>query len=139
MVMSHDSQRTSKLLSYVLRHRPDEIGMQLDEHGWIDITELIAAATTAGKPLTREDIDEAVRNNDKQRFRISTDGTRIRANQGNSVDIKTARLVDGRDGRPVVLVADTAAMHANGHTFFCSENGVWLTNHVPIEPCNNSS
>ena len=34
-------KRHSKLLSYVLRHRPDEVGIELDEAGWADVDELI--------------------------------------------------------------------------------------------------
>ena len=37
----------------------------------------------------------------------------------------------GSHGPPVVLVVDAAAMQAAGHVFYCSANGVWLTDHVP--------
>ena len=36
----------------------------------------------------------------------------------------------GRHGRAVVLVVDAAAMRAAGAVFYCSENGVWLTEAV---------
>ena len=48
-----------------------------------------------------------------------------------SVDVPTARRVGARHGRPVVLVVDAAAMHADGHQFFVSANEVWLTASVP--------
>lgn len=48
-----------------------------------------------------------------------------------SADVKTARTVGARRGKPIVLVVDAAAMHAAGHPFFRSENGVWLTDAVP--------
>jgi putative RNA 2'-phosphotransferase len=48
-----------------------------------------------------------------------------------SVEVETARKVGGRHGRPVVLAVDAAALHAAGHVFFCSENGVWLVEAVP--------
>lgn len=47
-----------------------------------------------------------------------------------SPDVETARRVGGRHGRPVVLVVDAAAMRAAGAVFYCSENGVWLTEAV---------
>ncbi|TDH18339.1 RNA 2'-phosphotransferase [Segetibacter sp. 3557_3] len=50
-----------------------------------------------------------------------------------SADTNTAVQVGSRRGKPVVLIIDSAAMHANGYTFFLSENGVWLTDHVPRE------
>ena len=33
--------RESKFLSLVLRHKPEEIGLQLDQHGWIRIDDLL--------------------------------------------------------------------------------------------------
>ncbi len=48
-----------------------------------------------------------------------------------SADVETATRVGARRGRPVVLTIDSAAMRADGLTFFVSANGVWLTSHVP--------
>ena len=42
-----------------------------------------------------------------------------------------ALLVGKRRGAPVLLEVDAGGMAAAGHAFFCSENGVWLTDHVP--------
>ena len=50
-----------------------------------------------------------------------------------SADPDTARRVGARRGNAVVLQVDAARMHALGHTFFRSDNGVWLTEHVPAE------
>ena len=43
----------------------------------------------------------------------------------------TAVAVGKRYGRPVILEIASGAMHAEGHTFFRSANGIWLTEHVP--------
>jgi putative RNA 2'-phosphotransferase len=48
-----------------------------------------------------------------------------------SPDRETARRVGARHGRPVVFDVDAARMHADGHTFFVSDNGVWLIDEVP--------
>ena len=77
---------TSKLLSYVLRHRPDSIGICLDENGWIDLELLISALRTEGKSVSLEMIKRVVETNDKKRF-VIRDG-RIRANQGHSIEIE---------------------------------------------------
>jgi putative RNA 2'-phosphotransferase len=53
-----------------------------------------------------------------------------------SKDIATAKTVGTRHGRPVVFAVDAAAMHEAGYTFYCSENGVWLVEHVPPEYLN---
>jgi putative RNA 2'-phosphotransferase len=85
-----DSQKLSKFLSYVLRHRPDEIGLALDANGWALLSELIEQSRNASIDLTEETIREIVRSSDKQRFAISKDGTKIRASQGHSIDIDLA-------------------------------------------------
>jgi putative RNA 2'-phosphotransferase len=48
-----------------------------------------------------------------------------------SIDVLTARKVGSRHGKPVVFEIDAARMHGEGHTFFVSANGVWLTDAVP--------
>jgi putative RNA 2'-phosphotransferase len=48
-----------------------------------------------------------------------------------SVDVATAKKVGARRGKAVILVIDAAAMHSDGHTFYCSDNGVWLVDEVP--------
>lgn len=79
--------RTSKFLSLVLRHRPDTIGVTLDQAGWIDVDDLLDALAKHGRPLTRADIDAVVATSDKQRFVIDRSTDRIRANQGHSLDV----------------------------------------------------
>ncbi|HEY9881786.1 MAG TPA: RNA 2'-phosphotransferase [Leptolyngbyaceae cyanobacterium] len=48
-----------------------------------------------------------------------------------SPDEETARRVGGRRGKPVILRIESGEMHQAGYEFFQSENGVWLTDHVP--------
>ena len=50
-----------------------------------------------------------------------------------SADRETAARVGQRRGRPVVLVVEAGRMHRDGHAFYRSENGVWLTEAVPTE------
>jgi putative RNA 2'-phosphotransferase len=78
---------TSKFLSLVLRHDPGAIGITLDAEGWTPVDELLAAATRAGHCITRELLEGVVVTNDKHRFAFSSDGRRIRANQGHSVEV----------------------------------------------------
>lgn len=73
----------SKNLSYVLRHRPDSIGIQLDSQGWTNITLLIEKLK-----ISQADLEFVVKNNSKNRFSISDDEKQIRANQGHSVKIE---------------------------------------------------
>jgi putative RNA 2'-phosphotransferase len=82
-----DEKRLSKRLSYVLRHHPEAVGISLDRQGWISVDVLLAALAAHGTAVTRVDLEQVVRNNSKQRFAISDDGQRIRANQGHSIKI----------------------------------------------------
>jgi putative RNA 2'-phosphotransferase len=50
-----------------------------------------------------------------------------------SADEVTATKVGQRHGKPVILLIHAAAMHAAGHAFYLSANGVWLTDRVPAE------
>ena len=98
--------RISKFLSLVLRHDPGRIGLQLDAAGWAEVDELIAAAARGGVEIDRETLARVVAGNDKQRFALTPDGIRIRANQGHSV-----RVDLGLEPRtpPEVLYHGTAA------------------------------
>jgi putative RNA 2'-phosphotransferase len=48
-----------------------------------------------------------------------------------SLDVASALKVGARHGTPVLFAINSAAMHAQGFVFYCSANGVWLTDHVP--------
>lgn len=80
-------KKVSKSLSYVLRHRPDSVGLELQAGGWIAVDELITAFERAGKRLSLELLEVVVAENDKQRFEFSDDRTKIRSRQGHSVEI----------------------------------------------------
>lgn len=174
--MPSDTVKVSKFLSLVLRHKPEEIGLQLDAQGWADVETLIQLANSRGRQLTRPLLEHVVAENDKQRFAFSPDGQRIRANQGHSVavdlalppatppavlyhgtatrfvasirtvglnagnrrhvhlsqDVATAAKVGQRHGQPIVLEVQAQEMATAGHQFFLSDNGVWLTERVPV-------
>lgn len=78
--------RTSRYISLILRHKPETIGITLDEHGWADVDELIAGVSRT-HPLTMELLEEIVRTDEKQRYSFNGDKTLIRANQGHSIPV----------------------------------------------------
>jgi len=84
--MSHRHQVTalSKLMSYILRHRPDEFGLVLDEDGFISLKELQQAiAEEAGcSHVRRSHITEVILTSDRERFEVEDE--RIRATYGHS-------------------------------------------------------
>jgi putative RNA 2'-phosphotransferase len=79
--------RISKYLSLHLRHQPERLDLTLAPGGWVDVNELLAAADRDHFPMTRDELDEVVRRNDKQRFSLDEAGSRVRANQGHSADV----------------------------------------------------
>lgn len=79
--------RVSKFLSRHLRHQPEQIGLRLDPQGWVTVDQLLAACRRNGLPLTRGELGEVVRRNDKRRFAFDETGTRICASQGHSIPI----------------------------------------------------
>ena len=85
--MPHHLVGLSKFVSWVLRHEPSAIDLQLDPHGWANVTELIDAANRDGQQLTRELLDEVVTTSDKKRFEFDKDKNRIRAIHGHSIDV----------------------------------------------------
>ena len=76
----------SKFISLILRHRPEVIGITLDEHGWANVDELLAGINRT-RPLDMAGLDEIVRTDEKQRYAFNADKTKIRANQGHSVPV----------------------------------------------------
>ena len=77
---------TSKFVSLILRHQPETIGIQLDEHGWANGDGLIAGISQTRK-FNREILEEIVWTDNKQRFTFNEDKTKIRANQGHSIPV----------------------------------------------------
>jgi putative RNA 2'-phosphotransferase len=165
----------SKLLSLALRHKPETIGITLDENGWTGVNTLLIKLNEHGSPVDMPTLQQVVETNDKKRFAFNDDQTKIRASQGHSItvdlnlapavppfllyhgtvakfmsairkeglkkqnrqhvhlsaDKATAAKVGGRRGQPVILTVEAKKMHNEGHIFYQSANGVWLTNAVP--------
>ncbi|MBI1286253.1 MAG: RNA 2'-phosphotransferase [Flavobacteriales bacterium] len=171
----------SKFLSLILRHKPETVGIELDENGWANVDTLLSKMAEHGKPITMDELGFVVETNDKQRFAFSADRTSIRANQGHSIDVNlelqeltppeflyhgtatrnldsikefgltkqqrhhvhlsedqaVAHSVGQRYGKPIVLVIQALEMQQQGHTFYRSNNGVWLTDQVPVQHITN--
>lgn len=79
---------TSKFLSLILRHKPQMIGIELDEHGWADVEELIRRV----KGLDLEKLEKIVEQDEKRRYSFSADKKLIRANQGHSIAVDVELL-----------------------------------------------
>lgn len=81
-------KETSKYISLILRHKPETIGISLDEHGWADVQALIEGINASGNHhLDADMLEEIVRTDEKQRYSFNEDHTLIRANQGHSIPV----------------------------------------------------
>ena len=153
-------KNTSKFISLILRHKPEAIGIALDEHGWANVQELIDGVNRTGAHwLDMETLEEIVQTDEKQRYSFNEDHTLIRANQGHSIQVdveleektppdvlwhgtgeKYVKSIDeqgllpgSRHGRPVIYRIDCKRMSEDGCKFYLSANGVWLTVAVPVQ------
>ena len=86
--------KTSKYLSRHLRHQPERLGLTLDAGGWTSVSALLEACAAHSFALSLDELHEVVERNDKQRFAFDATGTRIRANQGHSVDIDLGLIAE---------------------------------------------
>ena len=79
-------KETSKFIALILRHKPEEIGIALDEHGWANVDELIAGISKR-QPFSMTDLEVIVATDEKGRYSFNEDKTLIRANQGHSIPV----------------------------------------------------
>ncbi len=77
---------TSKFLALILRHKPEVIGIKLDEHGWANVDELLKGINQTRK-IDMQTLEQIVREDNKQRYAFNEDKTKIRANQGHSIPV----------------------------------------------------
>ncbi len=85
--MKDQIKKHSKFLSLLLRHKPETVGLKLDEQGWADTNELLLKINQTGRQVSFELLDKIVEENDKKRFVFNEDKSRIRAAQGHSLNV----------------------------------------------------
>ena len=77
-----DRRRISKLLSLILRHRPDEFGLNMDEYGYIPLDEVVEAVQQRYSAVEEDDIRDLIETSRQRRFEIVDD--RVRALYGHT-------------------------------------------------------
>ena len=82
-----DAVMKGRFLSLVLRHRPELIDLELDSEGWVDVKDLIQKMNLHKKPISRAQLEFIVENNSKKRYAFNADRSKIRANQGHSIEV----------------------------------------------------
>ena len=79
----NDLTKMGKYLSLILRHKPEIIGIELDDHGWAEVSALIEGINKTGRYIDKEILDKIVETNNKKRYQYNVNQTKIRANQGH--------------------------------------------------------
>lgn len=79
-------ERLSKFISMILRHKPQVIGITLDEHGWANVDELVEGINK-NEAFSKATLEKIVKTDKKQRYSFSQDRILIRANQGHSIPV----------------------------------------------------
>jgi len=87
--MTHPAliERITRSLAYMLRHQPEEFDLEVDDHGYAEMGEVIRALNERlGEAVTEDDVREAVESGDRQRYELV--GDRIRALYGHSIEVQ---------------------------------------------------
>lgn len=103
--MDKHAIKLSKFLSLILRHKPQVIGLRLDANGWAEVDELIELVNQHGIAVSQELLAAIVRQNDKARFTFNGDRTKIRAQQGHSLNVDLQLVAEPP---PAILFHGTA-------------------------------
>jgi putative RNA 2'-phosphotransferase len=88
MILNEKTTKSiSKLLSLALRHHPESLEIQLDKNGWADVDSVLKGLNKKGYSIGLEGLQQVVETNSKKRFALNEDQTKIRANQGHSLEV----------------------------------------------------
>ncbi|WP_343090162.1 RNA 2'-phosphotransferase [Clostridioides difficile] len=79
--------KLSIFISLILRHKPETIGIKLDDYGYADVNELIEKINNTGRNINIEILEQIVKEDNKQRYSFNDDKSKIRANQGHSINV----------------------------------------------------
>ena len=87
--MKEENVKLSRFISLILRHNPAAIGIKIERvGGWADVNQLIEGINAKGKfRIDRPILEKIVATDSKGRYSFNADGTKIRANQGHSIDV----------------------------------------------------
>ena len=83
-----DDISLGRFISLILRHKPEKIGITIEKQGaWANVSELIEGINKVEKVIDINTLERIVKEDDKQRYSFNEDHTKIRANQGHSIEV----------------------------------------------------
>ena len=72
-------------MTYILRHKPQDIGIAMDTQGWVSVLDFLQKAKYV-KQVTLEMLIAEVEADEKGRFEFNSNRSKIRCVQGHSVE-----------------------------------------------------
>ncbi|MFC4313672.1 RNA 2'-phosphotransferase [Steroidobacter flavus] len=97
--------RISRLMSLILRHKPQQFGILLDAEGYAPLEEVVRAVRESIADAGIEDVQQIVAHIEPDKARFSIEGSDIRANYGHSL---RDRIEQPRVVPPEVLLHGTS-------------------------------
>jgi putative RNA 2'-phosphotransferase len=85
MLNDEQTERLGRFISGALRHFPDDLGLAMNQHGWVGVDVLVDAMITRYKWSNKEKLFSIIESDEKGRYEIK--GNKIRARYGHSVDV----------------------------------------------------
>lgn len=95
-------------LTFFLRHNPGQIGLVMDDQGWVDAKDLV---NKCDKLVDMDQLVSVVTNDEKGRFEFSPDMKKIRCIQGHSLE--SVKIDHGDHVPPEILYHGTAIQNVN--------------------------
>lgn len=100
--------KLSRFISLILRHKPEAIGLTLDNQGYLLVDDLIKGLNATGNHIDRGMLDEIISTDNKGRYSYDSSETKIRANQGHSIKVDVELL---EETPPTTLYHGTSGKH----------------------------
>src|SRR5688572_22884262 len=127
--MKSSSQHTSKLISYWLRHGPEEAGLIVDDFGWVPVEDLLHALNSKNLQIDLKTLHELNQSFDKVRWEFDESGNKIRATHGHSfpvlledkVQLPPEELYHGTSVNSVLEIAEKGLLAMKRHLVHLSE------------------
>jgi putative RNA 2'-phosphotransferase len=112
-----NNQKLSVFLSLLLRHKPEEVGLEMDRHGWVSVNQLIANINKHGRyKIDMTILEEIVATDNKGRYRFNDTKTQIKACQGHSVPGVEPELTYGEPPKRLYHGTNTEALGKIEHS-----------------------
>lgn len=76
------------LLSYALRHKPEILGITVDQKGWAFTEDVFNALNQKGFSISKQDFLGLIQTDSRKRYSFNRDMSKLRANFGHTLNVK---------------------------------------------------